>query len=141
MALIATVIKREAWSAMPIFLLPLSFLGGCRNNPQSDVYSGKQDLAIHACLENLELKVLENSLSHCNRVVTAYPNSPVPLNDRAFIYILMGHRNAACQDVKMAQNLIQQFNTGGDALSTILRHELLVRHVVCSAGKPDEQAL
>ena len=62
------------------FLLPLSLLGGCRNNPQSNAYSEKQDLTIHACLKNLKLKVLENSLSHYNRVVHAYPNSPVPLN-------------------------------------------------------------
>ena len=58
---------------------------------KGSTYSENQDHALpimHACLENLDLKTLENVLNCCNQIVHSYLDSTIIKGDCAVIWRL-----------------------------------------------------
>ncbi len=92
-------------------------------NPSAD-----SNISSQACLENLDLKGLDQALLRCNSVVSQYQNDPEPLNDRSLIYTLLGQTNLACQDVSKGLQLLNQQGASADPM---VRHELTVRKDSC----------
>lgn len=81
------------------------------------------------CLIDLRLSSLPRSLQRCNKVVTAFPNNPTPLNDRFLIHSLQGDDAAACRDIRKAVQLAQRWPA--ETLDPLLRRELHQRLASC----------
>lgn len=86
--------------------LALLMLAGC-SSPTPEVES---------CLADVEASALGRALSHCNRVVTAHPQDPRPLNDRFLLHTLLQNKAAACRDIREADRLLRLGSSGrGDS--------------------------
>ena len=66
-------------------------------------------------------------------MVAAYPNDPLPLNERYVLHTLAEDDKAACRDLTQALALAGRIPAG--RLDPILRHDLQIRRADCvSAG-------
>jgi hypothetical protein len=76
---------------------------------------------------------LKEALERCDKVVAAYPNDPLPLNERYVLHTLAEDDKAACRDLAQALALAGRIPAG--RLDPILRHDLQIRRADCvSAG-------
>ena len=66
-----------------------------------------------SCLADVEANALNRALKHCDRVVTAHPEDPRPLNDRFLLHTLLQNKTAACQDIRKADQLLRQGSLNG----------------------------
>ena len=100
---------------------------GCQNK-LSSINEIDLDVSPQACLEFLDLKFLEQTLEHCNKIVERYKNNAAPIIDRSLIYILMDRDSLACKDVKSALIILENQGKGSNPL---LLDELIVRQYSC----------
>ncbi len=80
------------------------------------------------CLEDLNLKSLQNSLENCNQHIIHGKDLPKALNNRSIIYLLMGKAELACKDVARAIELI---NNEENANGSLIHDELKIRQNNC----------
>ena len=85
-------------------------------------------LEADSCLADVEANALDRALQRCNRVVKAHPEDPRPYNDRFLLHTLLQNKEAACQDINTAADLLQA--SGTDSHND-LRTEILVRADSC----------
>ena len=79
------------------------------------------------------MEKLKEALESCDKVVAAYPNDPLPLNERYVLHTLAEDDKAACRDLAKALTLATRIPAG--RLDPILRHDLQIRRTDCiSAG-------
>jgi hypothetical protein len=81
------------------------------------------------CLQDLRMDALDEALKRCDRVVAAFPQDPVPLNERFLIHTLRGETNKACQDIASASKLAAAIPQA--KLDPLLRSDLRVRSESC----------
>jgi regulator of sirC expression with transglutaminase-like and TPR domain len=110
---------------------------GSAGRSESTARPNATELNSQACLEELDLRQLDQALRRCNAVVQAHRTDPAPLTDRSLLYILLGRINQACRDVDRAMTLM---NIKGSTVDPMIRHELKVRQASCrqrisNAGK------
>lgn len=85
------------------------------------------------CLNEVRMERLKEALERCDKVVAAYPNDPLPLNERYVLHTLAEDDKAACRDLTQALALAGRIPAG--RLDPILRHDLQIRRADCvSAG-------
>lgn len=85
------------------------------------------------CLNEVRMERLKEALERCDKVVAAYPNDPLPLNERYVLHTLAEDDKAACRDLAQALALAGRIPAG--RLDPILRHDLQIRRADCvSAG-------
>ena len=85
------------------------------------------------CLSEVRMERLKEALERCDTVVAAYPNDPLPLNERYVLHTLAEDDKAACRDLTQALALAGRIPAG--RLDPILRHDLQIRRADCvSAG-------
>jgi hypothetical protein len=85
------------------------------------------------CLSEVQIERLKEALESCNKVVAAYPNDPLPLNERYVLHTLAEDDKTACRDLARALELAKRIPAG--RLDPILRHDLKIRRADCvSAG-------
>jgi len=85
------------------------------------------------CLSEVRMERLKEALERCDKVVAAYPNDPLPLNERYVLHTLAEDDKAACRDLAKAVALAGRIPAG--RLDPILRHDLQIRRADCvSAG-------
>jgi len=85
------------------------------------------------CLSEVRMERLKEALERCDKVVAAYPNDPLPLNERYLLHTLAEDDKAACRDLAQALALAGRIPAG--RLDPILRHDLQIRRADCiSAG-------
>lgn len=105
----------------------LNSLGCGRQSAEITPTSGV-DVQVSGCLENLNLKQLNDALDRCDEVVKTHRSNPIPLVDRSLIYNLMNRPDEACRDVAKAAELLQQSQQKPDPM---VMHELTVRQQSC----------
>ncbi len=113
---------------MQVFKLSLLLiLIGCSINKtnQSESFS---TLTPDSCLESIDTKNLNIALAQCNQVIDKYKNSPNAYNNRALIYSLMGNREMACNDAKIASTLLKLKDEYTDPLTM---YEIEIRQKLC----------
>ena len=119
-----------AAAASPIVLaLALAgLLTGCAEEPLP-----QRRISTDDCLSEVRMEKLKEALESCNKVVAAYPNDPLPLNERYVLHTLAEDDKAACRDLAKALTLATRIPAG--RLDPILRHDLQIRRADCvSAG-------
>lgn len=119
-----------AAAASPIVLaLALAgLLTGCAEEPLP-----QRRISTDDCLSEVRMEKLKEALESCNKVVAAYPNDPLPLNERYVLHTLAEDDKAACRDLAKALELATRIPAG--RLDPILRHDLQIRRADCvSAG-------
>ena len=85
------------------------------------------------CLSEVRMERLKEALERCDKVVAAYPNDPLPLNERYVLHTLAEDDKAACRDLARALELAGRIPAG--RLDAILRNDLQIRRADCvSAG-------
>lgn len=113
--------------ALPLLIALL--LSGCVEEPLPQRPISRED-----CLQTVELENLAEALERCNRVVSAFPGDPGPLNERFLLHTLAGDTTAACRDIAEATALAAKLPKG--KLDPILLQELEVRQKSCQEGEP-----
>ena len=101
---------------------------GCRSHSAPTTTIPDAELTPQACLEELDLKNLDQALNRCNQIVAAHANDPPPLTDRSLLHTLLGQMDQACLDVNQALRLIKRQGTKADPM---INHELMVRQESC----------
>ena len=114
--------------ALPLLVALL--LSGCVEEPLPQRPISRED-----CLQTVELENLPEALERCNKVVTAFPKDPGPLNERFLLHTLAGDTTAACRDITQATALAAKLPKG--KLDPILLQELEVRQQSCREGEPE----
>jgi hypothetical protein len=90
-------------------------------------------LSADDCLSEVKMERLKEALERCDKVVAAYPNDPLPLNERYVLHTLAENDKAACRDLARALELAARIPTG--RLDPVLVHDLQIRRADClSAG-------
>ena len=85
------------------------------------------------CLSEVRMERLKEALERCDKVVAAYPNDPLPLNERYVLHTLAEDDKAACRDLGKA--LVLAGRIPASRLDPVLRHDLQIRRADCvSAG-------
>jgi hypothetical protein len=103
-------------------------LTGCAEEPLP-----QRRISTDDCLSEVRMEKLKEALESCNKVVAAYPNDPLPLNERYVLHTLAEDDKAACRDLAKALELATRIPAG--RLDPILRHDLQIRRADCvSAG-------
>jgi len=103
-------------------------LAGCAEEPLP-----QRRISTDDCLSEVRMEKLKEALESCNKVVAAYPNDPLPLNERYVLHTLAEDDKAACRDLAKALKLATRIPAG--RLDPILRHDLQIRRADCvSAG-------
>jgi len=124
-------IGRHQSSRGPAIVLALAVAGlltGCAEEPLPQRRISNDD-----CLSEVRMEKLKEALENCNKVVAAYPNDPLPLNERYVLHTLAEDDKAACRDLAKALELTGRIPAG--RLDPILRHDLEIRRADCiSAG-------
>ena len=93
----------------------------------------QQRISPDDCLSEVKMERLKQALERCDKVVAAYPNDPLPLNERYVLHTLAEDDKAACRDLARALELAGRIPAG--RLDPILRHDLKIRRADCvSAG-------
>ncbi len=122
--------KGPAIAARPIVLAlaVAGLLTGCAEEPLPQRRISNDD-----CLSEVRMEKLKEALESCDKVVAAYPNDPLPLNERYVLHTLAEDDKAACRDLAKALQLAGRNPSG--QLDPILRHDLEIRRADCvSAG-------
>ena len=110
--------------------------GGCASSPpkSGSINDGHTPgRPITGCLEQFKAEKLDRVLEACDAAVTAHPNAPGPLSDRALVLSLKGERKRACADVAKGLKLLQHSDqpTKVSSSDPMLHYELNVRHTAC----------
>jgi len=111
-------------SRLATLLVPLLLLAACAEEPLP-----KRELTASDCLLEVDLDRLPEAIKRCNRVVTAFPAEPGPLNDRYVLHSLAGDDPAACRDIARAAALARK--RPADSLDPLLRRDLELRQAAC----------
>ena len=122
--------RGPAAAANPIVLMVAvaGMLAGCAEEPLP-----QRRISTDDCLSEVRMEKLKEALENCNKVVAAYPNDPLPLNERYVLHTLAEDDKAACRDLAKALELATRIPAG--RLDPILRHDLQIRRADCvSAG-------
>ena len=122
--------KGPAPAARPIVLAlaVAGLLTACAEEPLPQRRISPDD-----CLSEVRMERLKEALERCDKVVAAYPNDPLPLNERYVLHTLAEDDKAACRDLARALALAGRIPAG--RLDPILRHDLQIRRADCvSAG-------
>jgi len=119
-----------ATTALPIVLAlaVAGLLTGCAEEPLP-----QRRISTDDCLSEVRMEKLKEALENCDKVVAAYPNDPLPINERYVLHTLAEDDKAACRDLAKALKLASGIPAG--RLDPILRHDLQIRRADCiSAG-------
>ena len=129
--------QRSGWLAMALLLA--SLVTGCSEEPLP-----QRSISHDDCLSDLRMDQLKQALERCDKVVAAYPNDPLPLNERYLLHTLAEDDRAACRDIARAGQLAKR--TPAPRLDPGLRRDLERRQADCRAaglggGAPGSEAL
>lgn len=105
-------------------LLGLTLLAGCAEEPLPERRISRDD-----CLQRVTLERIKEAIAACDKVVAAFPNDPVPLNERYLLHSLAGDTNGACRDIAKAARLAQKMPAS--AVDPLLRTDLELRQASC----------
>ncbi len=75
------------------------------------------------------METLDEALRRCDRVVSAFPGEPQPLNERFLIHTLRGDTDKACRDIAAAVKLAARLPAA--QLDPLLRNDLRLRSDSC----------
>ena len=81
------------------------------------------------CLREVQLSQLPAALKRCNKVVAAFPQDPLPRNERSVLLALSGDDKSACGEIAAANQLAQRAKP--NSIDPMLRSELSMRHRSC----------
>ena len=81
------------------------------------------------CLREVQLNQLPAALKRCDKVVAAFPQDPLPRNERSVLLALSGDDKGACREIAAASELIQRAKP--NTVDPMLRSELSVRRRSC----------
>lgn len=114
--------------SLALALAVMGLLTACAEEPLPQPRISADD-----CLNEVRMERLKEALERCDKVVAAYPNDPLPLNERYVLHTLAENDKAACRDLAQALALAGRIPAG--RLDPILRHDLQIRRADCvSAG-------
>lgn len=114
--------------SLALALAVTSLLTACAEEPLP-----RRRISADDCLSEVGMERLKEALERCDKVVAAYPNDPLPLNERYVLHTLAEDDKAACRDLAKALALAGRIPAG--RLDPILRHDLQIRRADCvSAG-------
>jgi len=116
---------RSGWLAMAVLLATL--VTGC-----SEEALPQRSIRHDDCLSDLRMDRLKQALERCDKVVAAYPNDPLPLNERYLLHTLAENDRAACRDITRAGQLAKRTPT--QRLDPGLRRDLERRQADCRAA-------
>jgi hypothetical protein len=128
---------RSGWLALALLLA--SLVTGCSEEPLP-----QRSISHDDCLSDLRMDKLKQALERCDKVVAAYPNDPLPLNERYLLHTLAEDDRAACRDIARAGQLAKR--TPAPRLDAGLGRDLEHRQADCRAaglgsGTPGSEAL
>ncbi|MFM7268833.1 MAG: hypothetical protein ACKOZT_09635 [Cyanobium sp.] len=92
----------------------------------------KQRLSRDDCLIAVKLDRLKEALARCDKVVAAFPQDPLPLNERFLLHTLAEDEKAACRDITLAVALTRRLPPA--RLDPLLREDLQRRQAACPAA-------
>lgn len=108
--------------------LAVGLLTACAEEPLP-----QRRISADDCLSEVKMEQLKEALERCDKVVAAYPNDPLPLNERYVLHTLAENDKAACRDLARALKLAARIPAG--RLDPVLVHDLQIRRADClSAG-------
>jgi hypothetical protein len=81
------------------------------------------------CLSEVKLDQLREAIARCDKVVAAYPQDPLPLNERYLLHTLAEDDRAACRDIVQAAALARRLPP--ERLDPMLRSDLKRRLADC----------
>lgn len=102
-------------------------LGGCAEEPLPE-----RRLTVDDCLKEVRLDDLGDAMRRCDRVVKAFPQDPLPLNERFLLHTLAGDDEAACRDIARAVQLARRIPAA--KLDRMLTEELKLREAGCRSS-------
>ncbi len=111
-----------------VYSLIIIGFGCMKPNYRENNLSIKPTINTNSCLASIEKNNLKKVLDICKEVINKYPNSPYALNDRSLIYTIMGEQELACQDTKIALDLIKENQNNIDPL---IKYQLKIRDAAC----------
>jgi len=91
----------------------------------------RQQLSRDDCLIAVKLDQLNEALARCDRVVAAFPQDPLPLNERFLLRTLAEDDKAACRDIAQAVVLARRVPPA--KLDVLLREDLDRRQADCTS--------
>jgi hypothetical protein len=110
--------------ATTLALLAMFLLSACAEEPLPERRLSRDD-----CLLEVRMDALDEILQRCDRVVAAFPNDPVPLNERFLIHTLRGDPQKACRDIAAASK--RAASIPAEKLDPLLRNDLRLRTESC----------
>ena len=118
-------------SAALVLLSLLVCVTGCQ--PQKSPTQAKRAISTEtSCLKQYQVSEPNRALQACNDTITANPDQPELLRDRAFIHTLNGRHQKACADIAAGLKLIRESTAPVDPM---LNHELEVRQATCKHAR------
>ena len=121
-------VARQSRSLL-VGVLLISLLTACAEEPLPQRKISPSD-----CLSDVHMDRLKESLARCDKVVAAYPNDPLPLNERYLLHTLAEDDKAACRDIARASALALKIPA--QRLDPLLRHDLQLRQADCRTILP-----
>ena len=102
-------------------------LVGCAEEPLP-----QRRLTVDDCLKEVRLDDIKDAMRRCDRVVKAFPQDPLPLNERFLLHTLAGDDDAACRDIARAVQLARRIPA--TKLDRMLAEELKLREAGCRSS-------
>ena len=132
----------EARSLIPILAAAALLIGGsgCVTKPPasgSDINNRDTSNPVSGCLEQFNAENLDEVLLKCNSIISAHPDKPGPLSERALVLSLKGETTRACADVAKGLKLLRRTDQSNQGRSSdpMLLYELNVRHIACKQDR------
>jgi len=116
---------------LPPLLIGLiaTLLTACAEEPLPQRRISRDD-----CLNEVKLDELREAIARCDKVVAAYPQDPLPLNERFLLHTLAEDDQAACRDILKAASLARRLPP--ERLDAMLRSDLKRRLADCQTAPP-----
>ena len=118
-------------SAALVLLSLLVCVTGCQSQ-KSPTQTERTISTETSCLKQYQVSEPNRALQACNDTITATPDQPELLRDRAFIHTLNGQHQKACADIAAGLKLIRESTAPVDPM---LSHELEVRQATCKQAR------
>ncbi len=80
----------------------------------------------------MKIDQLREAIARCDKVVAAFPNDPLPLNERYLLHTLAEDDRAACRDIVKAAALARRLPP--ERLDAMLRSDLKRRLADCQTA-------
>lgn len=110
-------------------LLLAGALTACAEEPLPDRRISHDD-----CLAEVKLDQIKEAIARCDKVVAAFPQDPLPLNERFLLHTLAENDQAACRDIAQAAALAGRMPAA--KVDPLLRSDLERRLADCRTAQP-----